>query len=292
MSKKNFKGKVSNFGFDHVPGQNENILNMVSDAKDSLGLVENIIKLDCSKIDNWVYRDRTNHELGDIEALANSIVVKGQAQPIVIARASEIFVPKNNKDAQYVIIAGYRRWLACQKAKIQINTIIKDCTFIEAVKILDAENEKESVSEYSKGIFYSKLINDKKVNFAKLKYELNISSGGLSNLLSYSELPNKLVKEISDMSNVSPRTAAYIKKTINDKPKVLSIFLENAKTIRNGAGEKRLEKLLNEVNLEDNKKFTPTIVMSKNSIKIDIKKLTDEQLKLIKDFLEEVIPNG
>ena len=290
MSKKRFN--VDGFGFDSMPGQSDNIVNLVSSAKDSLGLVENIMKLDCSKIDNWIYRDRTEHELGDIEALANSIIVKDQAQPIVVAKTSEIFIPKNNKDAKYVIIAGYRRWLACQKANIEIKAIIKDCSFIEAVKTLDAENEKESVSEYSKGTFYSKLINDKKVSFAKLKEELGISAGGLSNLLSYSELPKNLIKEIYDMSNVSPRTAAYIKKTINDNSNALCIFIENAKSIRNGAGEKRLEKILNDRKTKDDDIFTPIVVMSKNSIKIDLNKITEEQLKLIKDFLQEVIPNG
>ena len=52
--KKQFKKRfnVDGFGFDSMPGQSDNIVNLVSSAKDSLGLVENIMKLDCFEIIN------------------------------------------------------------------------------------------------------------------------------------------------------------------------------------------------------------------------------------------------
>ena len=83
-----------------------------------------------------------------------------------------------------------------------------------------------------------------------------------------------------------------IKKAINDNSNALCTFIDNAKSIRNGAGEKRLEKILDERITKDDDMNTSIVVISKKSIKIDLNKITKEQLKLIKDFLQEVIPNG
>lgn len=71
-------------------------------------IVEKVLKVDPNDIGNWEYRDRQDFELGDISALSESIETKGQAQPIIIVEASDLFRSSDNSLAKYVVIAGYR----------------------------------------------------------------------------------------------------------------------------------------------------------------------------------------
>lgn len=132
----------------------------IKESEDELGIKLNqqgIIKINPSMIANWEYRDRNETELGDIQHLSNSIKVNGQAQPIIVTHITNDFKAKNeNGNEKYVVIAGYRRWLACKNLNIDVECLIKDISISEAIGILLAENEKENVSDYSKGGLYHK----------------------------------------------------------------------------------------------------------------------------------------
>ena len=105
--------------------------------------LEKVEKLDTQEIGNWEYRDRQSFELGDIAALAENIIMSGQAQPIIVVFSSETFIPVDNAKAKYVVIAGYRRWLACKQKNIKVDAIIRTLSFEQAIACLVAENEKE-----------------------------------------------------------------------------------------------------------------------------------------------------
>jgi ParB family transcriptional regulator, chromosome partitioning protein len=254
-----------------LPEQDDMIKERVKHANDDLGIKENIVALDPNELDTWIIRDRADFELGDIEALAISIKNKGQAQPIVVVHKSEVFKPKNNEDARYIVIAGYRRWKACVSHNIKIDTVIKKLTFDQAVACLEAENEKENVSEYSKGLFYFKLKEDYGYSLDKLSKKLGIAVSKLNRYISFAKVPNKLWLKVDDLSNVSSRTSAEILEMINSDSQALEFFLSITDKIANGYGHTRLRKLY-----EDNKKN----INDKKEVCLDVVKVTTRDIKI------------
>jgi ParB family chromosome partitioning protein len=172
--------------------------------------IEKLVKLHTSVIDTWILRDRKDFELGDISELSESIRQRGQAQPIIVVKKSNIFKTKSDPNAKYVVIAGHRRWLACKKANIKIDSIIRDMTFDQAIECLKSENERESISDYSNGLFYHSLKSTYKYTLDKLSTNLGISISQLHRLLSFAEVPNMIWDAVGDMSKVSSRTSAEI----------------------------------------------------------------------------------
>ena len=218
---------------------------LIKSSMSSLGISSNILSINPNKIDNWIYRDRSEFELGNIEELANSIKLKGQAQPIIIASTNkEWFKPKNNTEAKYVVIAGYRRWLACKKHNLNIDAIVKDISFEDAIALLDAENEKESVSDFSKGMFYYSLIKSGKITRDDLRIKLSLKPASLSNFLSYGDIPQSIWNAIGNAKNVSPKTASILRSYINKDAAYIEKIISIAKEIRSGAGEKVIHRLL------------------------------------------------
>ncbi|BCD92642.1 plasmid partitioning protein RepB (plasmid) [Francisella halioticida] len=268
---------------------------LIKKSMESLGISSSIVKLDPNKIDNWIYRDRSEFELGNIDELAESIQIKGQAQPIILASTQkECFVPKDNESAKYVVIAGYRRWLACKKHNMQIDAIVKDISFEDAIAILDAENEKESVSQFSKGMFYSSLIKSGRITRDELRVRLALKAGSLSNLLAYGDIPQDIWNAIGNTSKVSPKTAGILRSYINKDNRYIDKIINIADKIRSGAGEKVIIRLLETENIEKPKKEVLTI-NNKNICEFKTreivfnKSIPNEDIERIKEQFKELI---
>ena len=210
-------------------------------VENELGYSEHMVKLSCEKIDTWEFRDRKGFELGNIDDLAASIKHGGQCQPIIVVRPSEVFKPKDDPSAQYVVIAGYRRWMACKKHHLDVLAVIRTLTFEQAITVLASENEKETVSEYSKGMFYKTLLTTEKISEEQLSKRLNISLASLHTYLSFSQVPDKIWVAVGDISRVSAKTAAVILSFVNQGPMYVKALISIAKKIAHGYGEKRIQ---------------------------------------------------
>jgi ParB family chromosome partitioning protein len=238
--------------------------------------IERVIKVNPLDIGNWEFRDRQDFELGDIKSLSQSIELKGQAQPIILVEPSDLFKSSDHLNYQYIVIAGYRRWLACKLQNISVDAIIRKLTFEQALSCLVAENEKERVSDYSKGIFYFNLLKKERVTKKNLYEKLGVNRSVFDNYLSFSEVPQEVWSAVKDMSKVSSRTSAVIKsicqKGENEKNAIISI----ADKIASGIGEKKIHALVNKI-LINNKisvdENATRVAFSKN-VFIDIKKDT------------------
>ena len=270
----------------NIPDQDNMIKERVNLANKDLGIKGNIISLDPKDIDTWILRDRADFELGDIEALATSIKTKGQAQPIVLVKKSDIFKPKLNNECRYIVIAGYRRWRACVENNIKIDCVIKELSFDQAVECLEAENEKESVSEYSKGIFYSKLKDEYGYTLDKLSKQLGIALSKVNRYISFSKVPSVLWDEVKDMSCVSSRTSSEILEILNSNPNSLQFFILIADKIKKGYGHTRIRKLYEKWNDsvgQLNEKISP-IQTTKSNMRINFNALNiseEERINLI-----------
>lgn len=211
------------------------------------GILNNIVEIDTSKIDTWEYRDRKEFELGDIGQLAKSIEINGQIQPIVVTPQSLSIKAKSNKDAQYIVIAGYRRWLACKKNGKKVRCLIEnDITVEQAISSLLAENEKESISDYSKGMFYYSVLKGEKITQSKLAEKIGMTPTSLKNYLSFSRVPDEVWNEVKNMSKVSSRTSAEIASISSLGKKHVDALIAIADKIALGYGEKRIKKLVND----------------------------------------------
>jgi ParB family chromosome partitioning protein len=273
----------------NIPGQDDMIKERLDIANNDLGIKDSVISLDPKDLDTWILRDRADFELGDLDALAISIKNKGQAQPIIVVKKNDTFQPKSNSECRYIVIAGYRRWRACLNHNLQIETVIKNLTFDQAVECLEAENEKENVSEYSKGLFYSKLKNDYGYTLDKLSKQLGVAVSKLNRYITFSKVPEELWKAVKDMSLVSSRTSSEILEIINSDIESVKFFISIADKIAKGYGHTRIRKLYNFWSEPYNKKVTVTkpIKLSKNDIRINFNVLDlSEETKT--DLVEKI----
>lgn len=261
-----------------------------------------IVRLDPHDIDNWEYRDRQDFEMGDITELADSIELKGQAQPIIVVNAGDVFHGKNKTAAKYIVIAGYRRWLACKQKNIQVEAIIRQLTFEQAIACVVSENEKEQVSDYSKGMFYVELLKRESITKKALSEKLGIKRSMFNNYLSFDEVPVDIWLAVGDLSKVSARTSSTIKLICQRSEAHHQAIKNIANKIADGIGEKTITNLV-EQELNKNKRLSISatratrVVLSrkisiKSSIKgihIDLKGLSEAQHQKVQNTLTQVL---
>lgn len=262
---------------------------------------ENIFKIDPNDISNWEYRDRQEFELGNIEELADSIQNNGQAQPIVVVKTGEVFSSSESNISKYIVIAGYRRWLACKSRNIFIDAIIRDMTFEQAIGCLVSENEKEKVSDYSKGMFYSKLLKKEGITKKKLYEKFGINRCVFDNLISFSEVPEEIWVTVGDMSKVSSRTSATIKMLCRKGNDFKDALIAIASKISEGIGEKKIVALVNaelkKNNQNETKENATRVAFSdfvflehkKNKIKLEFKNLDMNEIELLKTKISNLL---
>ena len=256
---------------NHNSGFAEMINERAKTAKKSLGISKEIVSLSPNDIDTWMYRDRKDFELGDIDDLALSIKNKGQIQPIIVVKSSKEFKPKSNKNADYIVIAGYRRWLACKNDNLPVQAVIYELTVEDAVATLVAENEKEGVSDFSKGMFYDDIIKGEGITQDELHKKLGIPITTLKRYLSFARVPKKIWDAVGDLSKVSARTSAEIASLSAKGEKYQNALIQLADKIRLGYGEKRINRLVDK--LVNNEKYeTKSVdVLYENQVVYQIK---------------------
>jgi ParB/RepB/Spo0J family partition protein len=190
-------------------------------------LSNEIVDISPEQIILWKYKDRPQNELGDIDLLARKLVEIGQQQPCIVR-------PYIGREGYYELIAGERRWRASTKANIKLKVVIKNLTDTEASLVQEEENFSSPLSEYARGVSYSRLINDNILKHKDLVEKLGISKQKLSRLLSYLEIPLEVRSAIADMSKVSSGTAEKIKQLCNRGDSYKNGIIELADKIREG----------------------------------------------------------
>lgn len=262
---------------------------------------EKVEKVEPDQIANWEYRDRHDFELGNIDDLAESIELKGQAQPIILVKSSDIFKASEKNNCRYIVIAGYRRWLACKSRNITVDSIVRNMTFDQAIACLVSENEKEKVSDYSKGMFYSKVLKKEGLTKRALHERLGIKKGVFDNYISFSEVPSEIWEAVGDLSQVSARTSSTIKSLCQKGVEYKSALISIANKIAEGIGEKKIVALVNSElskNVTNNEfksstrvAFSEFIYMEhkKDHIKLGLKNISDDNVDLLKSRISEML---
>ena len=145
----------------------------------------NINKIDISKISPNKNQPRRNFEKKDIQELANSIKNQGLIQPIVVRAAGE---------DDYEIIAGERRWRACQLAGIHsVECVVFNASEDEVFELALIENiQRENLNVVEEAKAYKKLIEINKLKTEDLSSKLGKSPSHISNLIRLLELDTEI----------------------------------------------------------------------------------------------------
>ncbi len=150
-----------------------------------------IQKINISQIIPNPSQPRKKFKNGDLKELSSSIKNQGLIQPIIV---------KPTTDNQFQIIAGERRWRACQlNGMHEIDCVIKnldDTNVLEAALIENIQREDLNVIEEANA--YKGLIEIKNTNNENLAKLIGKSPSHISNILRLLELDKKIQEMVVD----------------------------------------------------------------------------------------------
>ncbi len=134
-----------------------------------------------------VYQPRIDMHPEALEELSNSIKAQGVVQPIVIRPIGESTA---SGDQKYEIIAGERRWRACQMAGLaEIPAVIRDVPDQAAIAMALIENiQREELSPIEESGALRRLIDEFNMTHQQAADAVGRSRAAVSNLLRLLEL--------------------------------------------------------------------------------------------------------
>ena len=170
----------------------------------------NVQKINISQIIPNPLQPRKNFKNEELKELSSSIKNQGLIQPIIV---------KPTDDNQFQIIAGERRWRACQlNGMHEVDCVIKDLdetSVLEAALIENIQREDLNVIEEANA--YKGLINIKNINNDSLAKLIGKSPSHVSNILRLLELDKKIQEMVinGDLSMGHARALIGVPDAIN-----------------------------------------------------------------------------
>ena len=145
----------------------------------------NVNKIDISKISPNKQQPRKNFEDKDIQELSNSIKNQGLIQPIIVRDAG---------DDGYEIIAGERRWRACQLAGVHsVDCVVMDAAEDQVFELALIENiQRENLNVVEEAKAYKQIIEKNRLKTEDLAKQLGKSPSHISNLIRILELDEEI----------------------------------------------------------------------------------------------------
>jgi len=195
-------------------------------------------KINISQITPNPSQPRKNFKEIDLKELASSIKNQGLIQPII--------VKKIDKD-QFQIIAGERRWRACQLIGAhEVDCVIKDLDQTNVLEAALIENiQREDLNVIEEAAAYKGLIEIKNINNETLAKLIGKSASHVSNILRLLELDKKIQEMVinGDLSMGHARALIGVpdaikkaneivekKLSVRQTEKITSEFKNNKKT--------------------------------------------------------------
>ena len=153
--------------------------------------INGVQKINISQIIPNPAQPRKNFKNEELKELSSSIKNQGLIQPIIVKPISK---------GQFQIIAGERRWRACQlNGMHEVDCVIKninDTSILEAALIENIQREDLNVIEEANA--YKGLINIKSISNENLAKLIGKSPSHVSNILRLLELDPKIQKMVID----------------------------------------------------------------------------------------------
>ena len=148
-------------------------------------------KINISQIVPNPSQPRKNFKEDELKELSSSIKNQGLIQPIIV---------KPTTNDQFQIIAGERRWRACQlNGMHEVDCVIKDLDDTNVLEAALIENiQREDLNVIEEANAYKGLINIKSINNDGLAKLIGKSSSHVSNILRLLELDEKIQEMVID----------------------------------------------------------------------------------------------
>ena len=175
-----------------------------------------IQKINISQIVPNPLQPRKNFKDEELKELSSSIKNQGLIQPIIVKRTD---------DNQFQIIAGERRWRACQlNGMHEVDCVIKnldDTNVLEAALIENIQREDLNVIEEANA--YKGLVEIKGINNETLAKLIGKSPSHISNILRLLELDKKIQQMVisGDLSMGHARALIGVPDAINKANEII-----------------------------------------------------------------------
>lgn len=219
---------------------------------------QELVYVDPKECEPWLYANRQDDELGDIEELVESIKTNKQLQPALIRNHLS-----PHDGIKYEIIFGRRRHIACLKLGIPFLAIKKNLPNAQdAIVSQDAENKlRNDVSDYSNALLYKRLLEDKVFKTEKeLGEKLRLSPATFNNLMAYAKIPQDIIKKIPNIHSLSKQMAVRLVQILNKSKdnynKILSISDQLGVTI---TSQTKLDQVIDKIHKPSNKVKVPIV---------------------------------
>ena len=242
----------------------------------------NVVETSLDLLEDNPYQPRIDINLHTLNELISSIEQNGLLQPIVITTKKD--------NGMHTIVAGHRR---CEAFKIMgkkhIPTVIlKDLVEKDLAILSLTENiMRENLHPIENAIAIQNILNEKLVESQnKLAEYVGLSKGYVSKLMNILKLPSTLIQQIKKDNYKDINILVLLNKLVEEE-KILTVY-EHIKNMSRGDAEKYIK--INHLSPKSIKKSIFEIKSSntKININIDIKKLTDEQIKLLNQEIKDL----
>ncbi len=225
-----------------------------------------IQKINISQIIPNPTQPRKKFKDEDLKELSSSIKNQGLIQPIII---------KPIKDGQYQIIAGERRWRACQlNGMHEVECVIKnldDNNILEAALIENIQREDLNVIEEANA--YKGLIDIKEINNEKLAKLIGKSSSHVSNILRLLELDKTIQQMVinGELSMGHARALIGVPDSIDKAREIIDkkLSVRQVENITSEFKKNKTKKILKDPNIIDLEKELSDKIGLKTSIQFN-----------------------
>jgi len=155
-------------------------------------------ELGIKQISLWKLNPRKvfNHE--SLEELAASVKEHGIVQPIVVRPVNGDTEEQVNINAEYIIVAGERRYRAAVIAGLEtVPTIVKEMTRMQALEIATIENlQREDISAIEEARAYKTYLEASGIKQTELAQKIGKSQGHIANRLRLLKLPDEVQNQV------------------------------------------------------------------------------------------------
>ena len=239
---------------------------LLSTSNNNSDVSSGIQKINISQIIPNPSQPRKNFKDEDLKELSSSIKNQGLIQPIII---------KPIKDGQYQIIAGERRWRACQlNGMHEVECVIKnldDTNVLEAALIENIQREDLNVIEEANA--YKGLINIKGINNENLAKLIGKSPSHVSNILRLLELDKKIQQMVvnGDLSMGHARALIGVPDAINKAKEIIEkkLSVRQIEKITSEFKKNKTKKNIKDPNISDLEKELSDKIGLKTSIQFN-----------------------
>lgn len=136
------------------------------------------------------HQPRSNFDDGQLAELTASIAAHGLIQPLIVTEEA----------GQYLLIAGERRWRACQLAGLEhVPAIVKEATPQDMLEMALIENiQRADLNALEEAYAYQQLINDFGLTQEQVSQRVGKARSTIANLVRLTELPATVQQAVID----------------------------------------------------------------------------------------------